>query len=362
MGSPYIRASVSAMSAYVPGEMPERDDAAKLNQNENPYPPSPRVAEAVAGAVGALSRYPDSSSRALRETAGRLYGLPPEQVMATNGSDEFLRILFQACANEGDEVVAFYPSYTYYKTLAAIQHVKYRLVDFTDDYNIPSPLDLARAKLVFLPNPNAPSGTLFGRAVIDQLCQATKNGLVCIDEAYMDFAGAGSQIERFSSSNPPPNLVVARTLSKSHSLAGLRVGLGFASTELMAEFEKVRDYYNLDPLAQAAAVAALEDREYFQSTLAKITATRGRVLGELTGRGYFVWPSKANFLLMRLAHAAQAKEAYEALRRQGVYVRYFNAPRLADSLRISIGTDDEMDRFLAALDRCRPALPASAEK
>ncbi len=148
---------------------------------------------------------------------------------------------------------------------------------------------------------------------------------------------------------------MARTLSKSYSLAGLRVGLGFASAALMAGFEKVRDYYNLDPLAQAGAAAALGDQAHFAGNVARIVATRERIAAALAERGFFVWPSKANFLLVRFAHAAQAKAAHEALRDRGVYVRYFNAPRLADHLRVSIGDDAEMDRFLAALDTWRNA-------
>jgi len=340
------------MTAYVPGETPANAGAVKLNQNESPYPPSPRVAQAVREAAGNLSRYPDSPASSLRAAAARLYGLAPDQVMATNGSDEFLRILYQASAGENEEVAAFYPSYTYYRTLAAIQGAKYRLIDFTDDYNLPASLDLSRTRLALLPNPNAPSGTLFGAGDIVRLCREAKNGLVCVDEAYADYAGA-SVLGLLAGPDAPPNLVVTRTFSKSYGLAGLRVGLGFASAGLMAQLDKVRDYYNVDRLAQAAALAALEDQEYMAGTTARVVATRDRAVAELTGRGVFVWPTRANFILVRLANAAEAKGAYEWLRRKEVFVRYFNAPRLADHLRITVGTDREMGRFLDEFDAWR---------
>ena len=352
----FIRESVRQMSAYIPGETPDRADAVKLNQNESPYPPSPKALRAARSAMRRLARYPDSSASAVRGAAARLYGLPPERVMVTNGSDEFLRILYQACASEGDEVVAFYPSYTYYRTLASIQGAKYRLIDFTDDYNLPPTLDLSKTKLLFLPNPNAPSGTLFSAGDIMRLCHEVKNGLVCVDEAYADYAQA-SVLDRLAGPEAPPNLVVARTLSKSYGLAGLRVGFGFASAPLMAELEKVRDYYNVDALAQAAALAALEDGEYLAATTSAVIATRERVVAALTERGFFVWPTRANFMLIRLAHAAEAKDAHEFLRRNNIYVRYFNAPRLADHLRVSVGTDGEMDQFLAGFDQWRAARP-----
>lgn len=352
----YVREAVEAMTAYVPGETPARADAVKLNQNESAYPPSPHVAEAVRDAVAGLRRYPDSAASALRATAARVYGLPVERVMATNGSDEFLRILFQACAGEGEEVVAFYPSYTYYRTLAEIEGARYRVLDFTDDYALPDDMDLSRARLVFLPNPNAPSGTLFAPEVVDRLCRLAKNGVVCIDEAYIDYADPdASALSRVAAEDAPPNLVVARTLSKSYGLAGLRVGLGFGPAALMAELDKVRDYYNLDVLAQAAAMAALDDQDYLRETVQRVAATRERVAAALRGQDFFVWPSQANFLLVRMANPAQAKDAFLTLREKGVYVRYFNAPRLADSLRVSIGTDDEMDTFLAALSTWRTA-------
>ncbi|MCX7935173.1 MAG: aminotransferase class I/II-fold pyridoxal phosphate-dependent enzyme, partial [Planctomycetota bacterium] len=184
----WLRKNILRMVGYVPGEQPRRPGVIKLNANENPYPPSPRVLAAIRREMGRLRLYPESTSREVRERAGRLFRLSADQVMVTNGSDEMLRILFQACVDPGEEVVAFSPSYTYYRTLASIQGARYREIPFTEDYRLPRALPLERARLVFLANPNAPSGTLFAPSEIARLCRATRRGLAVIDEAYMDFA------------------------------------------------------------------------------------------------------------------------------------------------------------------------------
>lgn len=340
----YVRPNIEEMTGYIPGFQPEDGGWVKLNQNENPYPPSPAVLDAIRDELGTLRTYPETSSRPVREAAGDLYGISPDQVLVTNGSDEMLRILLQACAGEGDEVVAFYPSYTYYKTLADIQGARFRLIDFEDDYGLPETLDIAGAKLVFLPNPNAPSGTLFSDGDIARLCAACPEGLVVIDEAYADF----ENVSAIPLIRAAPNLFVTRTFSKSYSLAGLRLGLGFGSPELVKQLDKVRDFYNVDRLAQAGALAALKDQDYLRETCRKIAATRQRLTQALGEMGVEVYPSCANFVLARFV-SPSAKEVYEALREKKVLVRYFEKPRLKDCLRISIGTDPENDALLAAL-------------
>ena len=346
---PAPRACIARMSAYIPGES-AGPDAVKLNQNENPYPPSPEVARAVAAAAGRVGRYPDSRSNALRQAAAEVYGVPIESVMACNGSDEFLRLLFHVFADPGSTVAAFTPSYTYYKTLADMHDVELRLIPFPDDYSLPPPGDLARAlagvKILFLPNPNAPSGTLYSPEEILGLCDLLPDAVVCADEAYADFSG--------QTLLPRPayrdNLVVTRTFSKGYGLAGLRAGLGFASPALMEAMEKARDYYNVDVLAQAGAEAALWDQAYLRETTARIVATRARLTRALSERGWRVWPSAANFVLARLpGGAARARNVFEELRRRRVFVRYFTAPRLDDCLRVTVGTDAETDRLFAAL-------------
>ncbi len=341
-----VRKNILGMTGYVPGEQPRRSGAIKLNANENPHPPSPRVIAAIRRALGGVRLYPESTSREVREIAARLYGISSCQVMVTNGSDEMLRILFQACVEPGEEVAAFAPSYTYYRTLADIQGARYREIPFTEDYRLPGALSLSRTRLVFLPNPNAPSGTLFDHKEIARLCCATRRGLVVIDEAYIDFAEPGASalplLERF------PNLVVTRTLSKSYALAGLRIGLGFASQAIMAQCEKVRDYYNVDRLAQAAAAAALADQAWLRRHVDCIRRTREQLSRALTALGAYVWPSAANFVLARFI-APPAAAIYARLKRRGILVRYFDTPRLRDCLRITVGTDRQIDSLLKAL-------------
>ena len=340
-----IRECIRAMTGYVPGEAADDTGIVKLNQNENRYEPSPRVGHAIAAAGESLALYPDSTSRALREAAAKVYGVRPEQVMATNGSDEMLRILFQACCDPGDEAVAFYPSYTYYATLAAMQDVRYRLIDFEGEYRIPDSLNVDTAKLVFLPNPNAPTGTVFPESEVRRLVEAVPNGLVVLDEAYADFSGQTS----LSLLRDYDNLVVIRTFSKSYSLAGLRIGLGFASEALLAEMEKVRDYYNLDRLAQAGAEAALLDQEWLRRTTTQIIASRERTAAAVGEMGLKVYDSGANFILIRFPGPEKAEQVWSELRRRKVLTRYFKNRGIADCLRVSIGTDADMDAFLREL-------------
>lgn len=340
-----IRKCIRAMTGYIPGEAADDADIVKLNQNENRYPPSAKVGEAIAAAGEHLFLYPDSSSRALRETAAKVYSVRPEQVMATNGSDEMLRILFQTCCDPQDEAVAFYPSYTYYATLAAMQDVRYRLIDFEGEYGIPDRLNLDTAKLVFLPNPNAPTGTIFPEREVRRLIEAVPNGLVVLDEAYADFSGQTSLplLREYE------NLVVIRTFSKSYSLAGLRIGLGFASEALLAEMEKVRDYYNLDRLAQAGAEAALLDQDWLRRTSSQIIASRERTTAAVRELGLKVYDSGANFILIRLASPEKAEQVWNELRRRKVLTRYFKNRGIADCLRVSIGTEADMDAFIREL-------------
>ena len=340
-----VRACVERMDGYVPGEPAANPKVVKLNQNENRHSPSPRAAEAVAAALGKLNLYPDSSSASLRQAAAEVYETAPECVMAANGSDEMLLLFFQCCCDPGDEVVGFNPGYAYYATLAAKHDARYRLIDFEGEYRLPTRLDLGHAKLVFLANPNSPTGTLFPEKEIRRLLSSTPHGLVVIDEAYADFAGRSSipLIREYA------NLAVTRTFSKGYALAGLRVGLGFARPELLAQFDKARDFYNVDRLAQAGAEAALRDREWLGRVCAKVTATRERTARGIAGLGLKVYDSAANFLLFRCGSAAAAEALSAFLRERNILVRHFAVPGLADCLRVTIGTDSDMDAFLAAL-------------
>jgi histidinol-phosphate aminotransferase len=335
------------MTGYVPGESALSPDTINLNQTENRYKPSEQVAPAIAAALANLDLDPDSTSASLRRAAAKVHGVAPEQVMATNGSDEMLRILFQTYCDPGDEAVSFYPSYTYNDTLAAMQDVRLRLIDFEGEFGIPEKLDFAetRPKLVFLCNPNAPTGTVFPESEVRRVVESAPHSVVVVDEAYADFSGQTS----IPLLKDHPNIVVVRTFSKTYSLAGLRVGLGFANAALFEQMEKVRDYYNLDRLAQAGAEAALLDREWLERTTGRIIATRERTAAELRRMGVRVYDSGANFLLLRLASPEAAEGLWRKMREKRILVRYFRNRGIADCVRVSVGTDSDMDAFLSAM-------------
>lgn len=341
-----VRNCILSMTGYVPGESADSTKVVKLNQNESRFPPSPRAIKAVEAAAAGLALYPESSSRKLREIASSVYGVPAEQVMAGNGSDEILRILFQCCCDPGDEAVAFHPSYTYYSTLAAMQNARYRLVDFEGEYRIPKNLDLGATKLVFLPNPNAPTGTVFPESEVRRLVEAVPNGLAVIDEAYADFSGQTSipLLREYE------NVVIVRTFSKSYGLAGLRVGLCFARESLLEQMEKVRDYYNLDRLAQAGAEAALLDQDWLRLICSRVIASRDSLIAQVREMGLAAYDSGANFVLVRFGNPERARRVFDQLRARNVLVRYFNSRGLDDCIRVTIGTETDMDVFHKELE------------
>lgn len=341
-----VRKCILDMTGYIPGEPADNQKIIKLNQNESRFPPSPRAIKAIEAAAADLALYPDSTSTSLRETAARIYGVAPGQVMVGNGSDELLRILFQCCCDPGDEAVAFYPSYTYYATLAAMQDAKYRLIDFEGEYAIPAKPDIGRAKLVFIPNPNAPTGTIFPESEIRRLAEAAPNSLVVVDEAYADFSGqtALPLLKEYE------NIVVVRTFSKSYGFAGLRVGLCFAREALLEQMEKVRDYYNLDRLAQAGAEAALLDQDWLKLICSRVIDVRETLTGQLRELGLKVYDSGANFILIRFGGQERARRVFDALRERNILTRYFNSRGIDDCLRVTIGTETDMDVFRKELE------------
>jgi len=339
-----VRPVISAMHGYVPGEQPRGASVVKLNTNENPYPPAPGVLRAIAATASAdLRLYPDPSATALREAAARVYGVAPEQVLVGNGSDDLLAMLMRAIVGSDDVVVYPEPTYSLYDTLVAIQEGRALTIPFPVDFTLPPALDATEGRLMLLCNPNSPSGTFTPLARIEELV-ARFAGVVVVDEAYVDFAPASALglLARHE------NLVVLRTMSKSFSLAGMRIGLAFGAPELIAEFGKVKDSYNVGRLAIAAGVAALEDTAWMEANVARIVATRARLGAELGARGYDVLPSAANFVLARRAGEDQAP-VQRRLRDQGVLVRHFATPRLGDALRITVGTDPEIDHLLELL-------------
>jgi histidinol-phosphate aminotransferase len=341
----YLRNNIADMIGYVPGFQPP-DEASwiKLNTNENPYPPSPQVIRAISAATGDdLRKYPDAACQAGREAASELYGYPVDWVIMANGSDELLNNLIRACVGEGEEVAYLHPSYSYYATLAAVQGAQIKTFALTESGDITDLPERYTGKLFFLTNPNAPLGLRWDIEDVAALADRC-SGLLVVDEAYADFA-EGNSLELV---RQKPNVVVTRTLSKSYSLAGMRLGLAIARPEIIAALDKIRDHYNLDRLAQAAIAAALIDQDYLRECVERICVTRQWFSTELAKLGYRVIPSSANYVFASPADN-NGKRVYDALYQRKILVRYFSDPVLAHGLRISIGTREEMERILAAL-------------
>jgi histidinol-phosphate aminotransferase len=320
----------------------------KLNTNENPYPPSPRVLDALARALDPNVRlYPDPEAMALRARAADVYDVPVDHILAGNGSDELIALLLRATIDPGQRVAFPVPTYSLYETLVALQGAEAVCIPFPPDFTLPPGLAEAHARLTFLCNPNSPSGTFVPVADIEGLAREIA-GVLVVDEAYVDFAHdhALRLIGRH------PNVVVLRTLSKSFSLAGLRIGLAFGHPELLAGLNSVKDSYNLSRLSQVAALAALDDLEAMRANVARIRATRTRLGAALVELGYDVLPSEANFVLARQPGADQEPIA-RALAARDILVRHFATHGLADALRITVGNDAEIDALIVALRQIR---------
>ena len=343
----FFRKNIDAMGPYVPGEQPPAGARViKLNTNENPYPPSPRVAEAVKASAEHVRLYPDPESAKLREAASRAYGFPADWIIAGNGSDELLSVLVRAFVEEGGAVSYPVPTYSLYRTLVRAQGAEAREIPWPEDYSLPKGLD---GRLVLVCRPNAPTGTMVTLDSLRDLARRLQ-GILCVDEAYVEFADddALPLVREFD------NVVVLRTLSKSFSLAGARVGLGIARPEVIQGLRKVKDSYNLSRMAQAAGEAALSDLETMRRNIARVRATRERLAGRLEQMGLPCLPSQANFVLARVGPEARA--VYRALKDRGILVRHFDEDRIRDAIRISIGTDEQVDALLAALEEIlRPA-------
>jgi histidinol-phosphate aminotransferase len=339
-----VRPVVARMHGYVPGEQPRGGSVVKLNTNENPYPPAPGVIAAVTACASAdLRLYPDPIATALREAAARRYGVAPDHVLVGNGSDDLLTMVMRTLVGPDDVVVYPEPTYSLYDTLVTIQEGRSLTIAFPADFTLPGALADADGRVLIICNPNSPSGTFTPVDVIEDLVRG-RQWIVVVDEAYVDFAPATALplVARYD------NVLVLRSFSKSFSLAGMRIGLAFGHPELLAELAKVKDSYNVSRVAIAAGVAALEDYAWMEQNVARIVASRARLSEELRAVGYDVLPSAANFVLARRPGEDQGA-VQAALRERGVLVRHFATPRLGDALRISVGTDEEIDRLLAEL-------------
>ena len=340
----YARKHLASVDGYVPGEQPTDGAYIKLNTNENPYPPSPQVFEAVARVSGEeMRRYPDAVWRGLRAKISEVHGVRAGQIFVGNGSDEVLSLLIRTFVDPGEKVVYMYPTYVLYETLSAINAVEYDEVELDDDFDIPDEAFEKEGKIFFIANPNSPTGKPVPIDIFKRLCESFP-GIVVADEAYADF-GESSCLDLLGDC---PNLMILRTFSKSFSLASIRVGFALADEDVIADLMKTKDSYNVNLLSQVAAEAALGDLEYMRASVEKIKKARERLTDGLRRLGFDVYPSESNFVLARPPDG-NAREVQEQLRKRKILVRYFPIRRLDDRLRITVGTDDEVNALIGAL-------------
>ena len=332
-----IARHVRKLEEYVPGEQPRAKSVVKLNTNENPYPPSPKCRAALrAFDYARLRRYPDPNCSELCAEIARLNGTTPERVFIGNGSDEILALAAKCFVEDDESIGSLDPSYSLYKTLAAIRNVKWTGLDVT-----------ASTSLFLLTNPNAPTGEFREPSEIAAFAKKFR-GVVIVDEAYGDFARANCMSLATAEANR--NLIAMRTFSKSYSLAGLRVGYCVGPRDLIRAMYKVKDSYNVDAIAQTVALAAIRDQDWMRKNAAKVIRSRTRLSAALEKRGWDVLPSEANFVFARPPAPAKAADIFARLRERNIFVRYFPGPKTGDRLRVTVGTEPEMKTLLKALD------------
>ncbi len=339
----YFRDNIEKLDGYVPGEQPADADVIKLNTNENPYPPSPRVIDVLRNInPEKLRKYPQPFGDEFRTAAAKIHGVSPENIICTNGGDELLSLCVRAfCA--ADRALAYpVPTYSLYPVLAKIENCPAVEIPFDEQFNLPAKLAKTHAALTIVCNPNAPSATFVPINELASLADEL-NGVLLIDEAYADFAedNAIRLIKDFD------NVIILRSLSKGYSLAGLRFGYGIADRNLINGLIKIKDSYNADAIALAAAKAAVEDRRYFSDNIEKIKAERNRLTENLRKLGFKVARSHTNFV--QAQWRSDAQELYEKLKSAGILVRYWKSPQLADKLRITVGTARQNDRLIEQL-------------
>ena len=342
----YLRKNIEAMAGYTPGEQPgEGERVVKLNTNENPYPPSPQVLRALGDLPAErLRRYPDPMANKVRDIVAGMFGVRRDQVLCGNGSDELLTLITRALVGEGEAIAYPTPTYSLYPVLAEIQAARAVEIPTRDDFSLP--LDVlaeVKARALIICNPNAPTGVFTPVDAIGRLAERFP-GVVVVDEAYVDFASDHAM--RLAVARP--NVLVLRTLSKSYSLAGLRLGYAVGPAELIKGLEKVKDSYNVDAVSIELAAAALQDQAWMRANVEKVCSERARLVPRLAAIGFAVTPSEANFILARVPDG-DGRRWYESLKARGILVRWWNLPRLADKLRITVGTPDQNDSLLSAL-------------
>ncbi len=340
---------VKDLVPYVPGEQPKMANLVKLNTNENPFGPSPKVIEAIQAELNdGLRLYPDPEGESLRETLAAYHKIKPEQIFLGNGSDEVLAHIFFGLFQHGEPILFPDITYSFYPVYCGLYNIESQKVPLTESFEI-NPEDFKQPNGgVIFPNPNAPTGRYLGLQHVEEILAANPDRVVVVDEAYIDFGGesAITLIDKY------PNLLVSQTLSKARSLAGLRVGFAVGHPDLIEALNRVKNSFNsypLDRLALAGAKAAYEDEAWFRKCCDDVISERERVTSALEGLGFEVLPSKANFIFAR--HKEQPGEVLaKGLREQGIIVRHFNKPRISEFLRITIGTVEQNDALIAGLE------------
>ncbi len=342
MDKKYWSERIQNLVPYTPGEQPKNQVFIKLNTNENPYPPSPKVLEAVREAAdGRLRLYPDPEAVELRKSIAEFYGLSPEQVFCGNGSDEVLGLSFYAFFTPGQKVLFPDITYSFYPVYAELFHIDYEEIPLNEDFTLPVEKFLGENGGCVICNPNAPTGKTLPLSDIRRILDANPDRVVMVDEAYADF-GAESAVSLLPEY---PNLYIVSTMSKSRSLAGMRVGYALGSPDLIAGVNCVKNSFNsypLDRLAQAAGKAAMEDRAYFEETRKKIIDVREKTAETLKSMGFTVHDSNANFLFVSFP-GMDGEVLQQELRKRGILVRWFSRPRIRNFLRITIGSGEDME-------------------
>ncbi|MGN0688338.1 MAG: histidinol-phosphate transaminase [Oscillospiraceae bacterium] len=342
------RDNLIKIEPYVAGEQPDKADFIKLNANENPYPPAPGVIEAINSfRADNLKKYPDANSKPLAAAIAKRVGLEGDNVFVGNGSDDVLALCFRAFFNSGKPII--YPdiTYSFYPVWCEMLGIPYETIPVDESFNI-NAADYKRPNGgVVIANPNAPTSIARGLDFIRDILDANRDSVVIVDEAYVDF-GAQSAVVLLSEYE---NLVVTQTFSKSRSMAGMRIGCAFGNKEIISALYAAKDSYNsypMDSVAIAAGVASIEDEAYFAATIKRVIATRERLTAALRELGFSLPDSSANFVFAE-HERLRAKDICEYLKTRDIYVRYFNKPRIDNRLRITIGTDEEIDALIAAL-------------
>lgn len=350
----FQRPHIEAMQGYVPGEQPQTDSVIKLNTNENPYPPSPLVQEALGTIdIANLRRYPPPTAKEFREVAANLHQVEAENIIPTNGGDELLRLVMTTFVGVDDIIAVTKPSYSLYPVLAEVQNSSLLEIALNDDWSMPQDFveqaNTAGAKLAIVVNPHAPTGTLLTTDALSEL--ATQfNGVLLVDEAYVDFIDPDKKYDSTPLIRKHDNLILLRTLSKGYSLAGLRFGYGIGAESLISPMMyKTRDSYNTDLIAQKLATAALLSVDYASANWEKVRTSRAKLAAQLQALGLHCQPSQSNFLLCDIPTQPGAIALYQALKKQNILVRYFDQDRLRQRLRISIGTDIENQALISAI-------------